>query len=299
MDRQGSSENRYILGYGQEVMDMHNWRSAQSCAAHLLPHLGAGFRILDFGCGNGSISMGLASAVAPGELHGIDREESVIELARSAAAAGGHANANFHVGELTELPFEDAFFDAAHCHTVLLYVPDTQAALTEIKRVLKPGGILSCRERISASSFFEPNAADSWAVLERMLSASGTHPQMGKELKGAFHEAGFTSIRASASFDFFGTPEEIDMLHGFLEQWLFSPYVLEMVTARGGGDATRWREQWVGALEEWRNDPGAMGSLRHGGVYRLQARSSVVATETRCRGERREIAASAGMNPLP
>ena len=73
--------------------------------------------------------MGLAKAVAPGELHGIDREESVIELARSTAAAGGQANANFHVGELTELPFEDNFFDAAHCHTVMLYVPDTQAAL--------------------------------------------------------------------------------------------------------------------------------------------------------------------------
>ena len=34
------------------------------------------------------------------------------------------------------LPFEDNFFDAAHCHTVLIYVPDTQAALTEIKRSL-------------------------------------------------------------------------------------------------------------------------------------------------------------------
>ena len=156
MNRQESGEDRYILGYSEEVMDMRNWRSAESCAAHLLPHLEAGFRILDFGCGNGSISMGLAKAVAPGELHGIDREESVIELARSAAAAGGYANANFHVGELTELPFEDNFFDAAHCHTVMLYVPDTQAALAEIKRVLKPGGILSCRERISASSFSSP-----------------------------------------------------------------------------------------------------------------------------------------------
>ena len=42
MNRQGSSENRYILGYSQEVMDMHNWRSAESCAAHLLPHLEGG-----------------------------------------------------------------------------------------------------------------------------------------------------------------------------------------------------------------------------------------------------------------
>ena len=53
------------------------------------------------------------------------------------------------------------------------------------------------------------------------------------------------------------------MLHGFLGRWLFSPYVLEMVTARGG-DAAQWREQWVSALEEWRNDPGAMGAFAMG-----------------------------------
>ena len=263
MDTRGSSENRYALGYGEEVMDMHSWRSAESCAAHLLPHLETGFRILDFGCGNGSISMGLAKAVAPGEFHGIDREESVIERARSTATAGGLTNANFHVGELTELPFEDDFFDAAHCHTVLIYVPDIRTALQEIKRVLKPGGILSCRERIIASSFFEPTEADLWAVLERMFSAGGTHPQLGKELKGAFHEAGFTNIRASASFDLFVTPEEIELVHGFLEHWLFSPYVLKMVTARGG-DASQWREQWVGPLAEWRNDPGAVGAFAMG-----------------------------------
>ena len=46
MNRRGPSESRYALGYGEEVMDMHNWRSAESCAAHLLPHLEPGFRIL-------------------------------------------------------------------------------------------------------------------------------------------------------------------------------------------------------------------------------------------------------------
>ena len=96
-----------------------------------------------------------------------------------------------------------------------------------------------------------------------MFSAGGTHPQLGKELKGALHEAGFTKIRASASFDFFATPEEIDMVHRFLEQWLFSPYVLKTVTARGG-DASQWREQWVGPLAEWRNAPGAIGAFAMG-----------------------------------
>ena len=80
------------------------------------------------------------NAAAPGELHGIDMEASQIEMARSVAAAGGHDNAFFRTGDATDLPFEDASFDVAHCHAVLMHVPDTQAVLTEVKRVLKPGG---------------------------------------------------------------------------------------------------------------------------------------------------------------
>ena len=97
-------------------------------------------RVLDFGCGPGTISVGLAMAVDPGELHGIDMEKSQIGLARAAAEAGGHANATFHVGDVTDLPFEDGYFDAAHCHAVLMHVPDTADVLSEVKRVLKARG---------------------------------------------------------------------------------------------------------------------------------------------------------------
>ena len=73
-------------------------------------------------------------------------EEWQISLARSAAGAGGHENPTFHVGGVTDLPFEDDSFDAAHCHAVLMHVLDTQAVLAEVKRILKPGGIISSRE---------------------------------------------------------------------------------------------------------------------------------------------------------
>ena len=59
-------------------------------------------------------------------------EESQVEMARAAAAAGGHDNATFHVGDVTDLPFEDNSFDVAHCHAVLIHVPDTQAVLAEV-----------------------------------------------------------------------------------------------------------------------------------------------------------------------
>ena len=76
----------YTMGYSEEFRQMLNWRSAQSHAGYLLPHLASGQKLLDFGCGPGTITVGLARAVEPGEVHGIDMEESQIALARAAAA---------------------------------------------------------------------------------------------------------------------------------------------------------------------------------------------------------------------
>ena len=101
----------YTMGYSEEFRQMLDQPSAETHASYLLPHLKPGHRVLDFGCGPGTISVGLARTVDPGEVHGIDMEESQIALARAAAEAGGHANATFHVGDVTKLPFEDNFYD--------------------------------------------------------------------------------------------------------------------------------------------------------------------------------------------
>ena len=125
-------------------------------------------------------------------------EESQIELARSVAEASGRDNATFHVGDVTDLPFEDGIFDVAHCHNVLMHVPDTSAVLAEVKRVLKPGGIIGCREMISASCFTHPDfdiIRKSWDMFEDLLAADDGHPQMGKELKGHILDAGFANVR--------------------------------------------------------------------------------------------------------
>ena len=179
MSDQTQAETAYTMGYGEEFLQMLDRRSAQTNAARLLPHLTAGQRLLDFGCGPGTISMGLAKAVEPGEFHGIDMEESQIAIARSAAQAGGHDNATFHVGDVTKLPFADEYFDVAFCHTVLTHVPDTAAALKEAKRVLKPGGLVFSREIIVSSSFFEPGEEETrpaWNTFARLLAGNGGHP---------------------------------------------------------------------------------------------------------------------------
>ena len=167
---------------------------------------------------------------------------------------------------MTSLPFEDNYFDVAHCHAVLMHVPDTQAVLAEVKRVLKPGGIISSREMIAASSFLEPGSETmdaAWATFAKLLAANRGHPQMGKELKNTFLEAGFTDIRASASFDFFSAAGDVAFFHGFISDWFLSPVVIAAATKYGVA-AQQQFDVWRTALGNWKDHPGAFGAIAFG-----------------------------------
>ena len=69
-------------------------------------------------------------------------------MAVTAAIDGGHSNARFQVADALNLQIPDNHFDAVHCHSFLMHVPDTMAVLAEIKPVLKEGGVLGAREPI-------------------------------------------------------------------------------------------------------------------------------------------------------
>ena len=256
----------YTMGYSDEFLNLLYRRNAKINAAHLLPHLKSGLRVLDFGCGPGTISVGLAIAVEPGELYGVDMEESQIQMAKAAASAGGHENAKFQTGDVVNLVFEDGYFDVAHCHALLTHVPDTATTLSEVRRVLKPGGIISARELIAASSFTEPRSSDledAWKVFTKLLKGNGAHPDIGKELKGVFCEAGFADIRVSASFEPFGTPEDIAFYLGLVKGWFFAPATVG--AAKKFGLATQEQfDGWRDALEQWKDEPGAFACIGWG-----------------------------------
>ena len=256
----------YTLGFSEEMLESLRRNTAQASAAYLLPYLRPGLRVLDFGCGPGTISVGLARAVAPGELHGVDMEASQIELARSVAMAGGQDNVTFHVADVTDMPFEDGYFDVAHCHNVLMHIPDTAAVLAEVKRVLKPGGIIGCREMICGSCFTHPDfgvIGRAWEMFEDLLAADDAHPQMGRQLKGHLREAGFTNIQTSASLDDFSTPAEIAFVYEFANRWFLAPEVTEAAIKYGAATEALC-EAIRQAYDRWRFDPGAWCGLAYG-----------------------------------
>ena len=88
-------------------------------AAFFLPYIRPGMTLLDCGCGPGSITLELAEALAPGEVLGIDRDSSRIEIATRLASERGVANVRFQTADVLELPFPDARFDAVFAHAVL------------------------------------------------------------------------------------------------------------------------------------------------------------------------------------
>ncbi len=258
----------YTMGFSEAILDSLRRYPAEANSAYLLPHLRPGLRVLDFGCGPGTVSVGLAKAVEPGELHGVDMEESQIELARAVAESDRQGNAVFHVGDILHLPFEDGSFDVAHCHNVLMHIPDTQAVLTEVKRVLKPGGIIGCREMICESCYTYPDFGvirKAWDMFEDLLTADDGHPQMGKELKGHVLDAGFTNPRVTASWDICSTPADVALVHGVTSNWFLAPEVTEAAIKYGA--ATRELcDRIADAYSRWKDVPGALCGIAFGEV---------------------------------
>ncbi len=107
--------------------------------------------ILDVACGTGALTRALLDHLpGVGRVVGTDLNQTMIDVARSLAAPTGH-DLEWVASDVTDLPFEDQSFDLACVQQGLQFFPDKPAALSEVYRVLKPGGsvCLTCWRAIS------------------------------------------------------------------------------------------------------------------------------------------------------
>ncbi|KAF4546480.1 S-adenosyl-L-methionine-dependent methyltransferase [Lasiodiplodia theobromae] len=160
-DNNASTPKPYLHGHHASVLRSHSSRTARNSCPHLLPHLRRGMRVLDVGCGPGTITTDLAAIVAGpspnsndnsggGHVIGVDYSASVLAVARAHAAerAGVSSDAvSFQQADAYALPFADGAFDVVHANQVVQHVADPVRAVREMRRVARPdGGIVALRE---------------------------------------------------------------------------------------------------------------------------------------------------------
>lgn len=103
-----------------------------------------GARVLDVCCGSGASAIPAAQVVGPeGSVTGVDLAENLLKLARNKASQLGLTNIEFQSGDLTALQFPDESFDAVVCVFGIFFVPDMEAAVRELRRVLSADGHLA------------------------------------------------------------------------------------------------------------------------------------------------------------
>jgi ubiquinone/menaquinone biosynthesis C-methylase UbiE len=107
-------------------------------------HLSPGLHILDLASGSGEPALALAKAVGPdGRVVATDLVPEMLGVAQEHAHAQRLANMEFRDADAEQLPFASASFDRVTCRFGIMFFPDTQKSLSEIRRVLKPTGSIS------------------------------------------------------------------------------------------------------------------------------------------------------------
>ena len=100
--------------------------------------------VLDLGCGNGALTLQAGAAVAPGRVVGIDLSSAMLGNGRARAAAEGRSNVSFIHGDAQVYAFEPGSFDVVVSNAGAMFFDDQDAAFTNLRRALKPGGRIIC-----------------------------------------------------------------------------------------------------------------------------------------------------------
>jgi len=256
----------YSHGHHESVLRSHRWRTAENSAAYLLPHLRAGQSLLDVGCGPGNITVDLAARVAPGAVLGIDAAADAIAAAHEANSRPHQVT--FAVGDVYALDAADDTYDVVHAHQVLQHLSDPVAALREMRRVTRPGGIVAVRDSDYAAFTWAPDTPmlTRWNELYHRITAHNrAEANAGRYLLGWAQRAGFTEITASSSTWTFADPETRAWWGGLWADRVQQSSFAEQAVEYGYADRAGLAEL-AGAWREWAEQPDGWFAVLHGEI---------------------------------
>ncbi|RDA95654.1 hypothetical protein CP533_1236 [Ophiocordyceps camponoti-saundersi (nom. inval.)] len=252
----------YTHGHHASVLRSHTWRTALNSAAYLLPHLRPDMKILDIGCGPGTITIDLAGYVPEGHVTGVDQAGQILDQARALATERGVTNVDFAAADANRLDYADESYDVVICHQVLQHVKDPVGVLREMRRVAKTGGIVAARETDFGTMTWYPQVEgmNDWLTLYyKVVAHNGGEANAGRMVHAWARRAGFSAqdISCSSSTWCYSTPDEIAWWSGlWADRTVESDFATTAVEA---GLATEqelretaevWRS-WGGREDAW------------------------------------------------
>ncbi len=257
-NRTGADEV-YILG-DREQVSYTGTRTAMEWIPFFVPHLRPGMSLLDCGCGVGSITLDLAERVAPGQVVGVDLDESQLAMARAEAERRGLSNIRFETASIYDLPFPEDSFDAALAHTLLFHLREPLRALRVLRRMLKPGGVVCVSDDDWSTLVFsptDPHLRRAWELGTRFVEHNGASPFYARHLRGLMLEAGFARTEGHAvAADHYGTLAETRKQAQFLDGLFSHPPVIATILGEGWADEAELEQMRAAALA-WGERPDA------------------------------------------
>lgn len=249
-------------------MRSHRWRTASNSAAYLLPHLQPGDRLLDVGCGPGTLTVDLARAVSPGEVVGIDLAASVIAEASAHAYDAGFNNVSFLTGDFRYVGLEPRTFDVVHAHQVLQHLRDPVGATETMGRLVREGGLVAVRDSDYGAFTWCPanSGLEKWReTYSRVARRNGAEPKAGRLLLAWAHAAKWPEPTYSTSTWTFATASD--------KSWWSHLWAERCTTSAFARQAIEYRiatnEELELLADEWRSwakDPDALFIVLHGEV---------------------------------
>jgi ubiquinone/menaquinone biosynthesis C-methylase UbiE len=257
--------NPYSIGQSGDVLKFMRFRTAERCCDFMREFVEPDSQILDCGCGPGSITLGLARWAPQGKVIGIDAAEAPLVQARALARDLAVTNVEFNQADVFNLPYEDARFDVVFSSALFCHLSGLDSVLAEIKRVLKPGGIVAVRDVIFDCVIMHPQdnlLEEFYKILVLGIEHYGGNASIGRELGAWLHTAGFANVMLTVGTN---QPKDASERAEFYSAVvrLLSDELSELAVANGWTTTDRIA-QIVGRFEALASEPGSISVATYG-----------------------------------
>jgi ubiquinone/menaquinone biosynthesis C-methylase UbiE len=164
--------------------------------------LGPGMLVADIGCGPGTVTFFMAGQIRPGGIaSGVDASAEQLSVAREEAKEKGVKNVCFIEADVYSLGLEKDSFDLVYARSLLSHLQDPLHAIMEMKRIVKPGGVLVCEDIDMGTIHSEPSTAEYERAVEiwaRFGAERRTDYRVGPHMADLFRKAGFAHVQETS-----------------------------------------------------------------------------------------------------